>query len=90
MAGECAEFHELKSVVGASLPVTLAPEIEQQSSACVRSWPSRDRQLSELVALKRPIKTRPMSDCSPAIKLALGTAATGHERMLTSVSFRAS
>lgn len=46
--------------------------------AKVRSWPSRARQLSELLTQNRPVRTCPLSDCSRAMKLGEGAPAPGH------------
>lgn len=48
-----------------------------RARANFRFWPSRARQLSELRALNRPVRTCPLNDCSRAMKLAEEAPAGG-------------
>lgn len=52
--------------------------VRKRTVAKARSWPSRARQLSELRALNRPVRTCPLNDCSRAMKLAEEAPAGGH------------
>lgn len=52
-----------------------------------RSWPSRARQLSELLALNRPVRTYTVSDGSRAMKLTEGAPAPGQKASTTNDRF---
>jgi hypothetical protein len=55
---------------------------KQRSLASGCFWPGRARQLSGLLALNRPDRTCPLSDCSRVMKLAEAAPASGQERSL--------
>lgn len=66
----------------------LFQRLATDSLSRVRFWPSRARQLSELLALKQPFRTQPQRDCSRAMNFAEWIPAPGHEQTLTKVRLR--